>query len=48
MIVKDGLPLSTTEKEGFKEYLKVALFKLPSRRKITRMLDDKYEVIGKS
>lgn len=50
MIVKDGLPLSTTEKEGFKEYSKVAtpLFKLPSRRKITRMLDDKYEVIGKS
>jgi len=47
MIVKDGLPLSMTEKQGFKEYCKIATphFKLPSRRTICRMLDNKYEII---
>lgn len=48
MIARDSLPLSITEKEGFQEYCKIATphFKLPSRRTITRMLDNKYEVIG--
>ncbi|KAF0761937.1 zinc finger BED domain-containing protein 1-like, partial [Aphis craccivora] len=45
MLVKDGLPLSITEKQGFKEYCKIATphFKLPST--ICRMLGHKYEII---
>ncbi|KAE8737688.1 hypothetical protein FOCC_FOCC016845 [Frankliniella occidentalis] len=44
MIAKDNLPLSTTEKVGFKHFCKVAvpLWKPPSRSTVTSMIESKY------
>lgn len=44
MICKDNLPLSCTEKEGMKNFLNTAipLYKAPSRRKITSLVEGKY------
>lgn len=46
MIVKDNMPLNTVEKKGFQNFIKktLPLYKCPSRRSITRMIDTKYDV----
>lgn len=45
MIAKDALPYSLVENEGFKHFIKCAvpLYKVPSRRTITKMIDSKYD-----
>lgn len=54
MICKDNLPLSCTEKDGMKRFLKttVPLYTPKSRQAITRMIENKYEslstVVGRS
>lgn len=47
MIAKDNLPLSVVENEGFQQLMKTVarLYYLPSRKKITRLLDLKYEIL---
>jgi hypothetical protein len=47
MIAKDNLPLSTVENEGFIQLMKTVapLYKLPSRKTITRLLDAKYDIL---
>lgn len=47
MIAKDNLPLSIVENEGFRQLVKtvVPLYTLPSRKKITKLLDAKYEIL---
>ncbi|KAL1516523.1 hypothetical protein ABEB36_000430 [Hypothenemus hampei] len=47
MIVKDNLPLSTTEKPGFQHFIKRALphYKIPARKTITNLLDNKYDIL---
>lgn len=46
MIVKDNLPLNLTEKVGFCCFMKTCLpaYKLPSRKAISKKLEEKYEV----
>ncbi|XP_058817549.1 uncharacterized protein LOC131680853 [Topomyia yanbarensis] len=46
MVAKDNLPLRTVERSGFLRFCKsaVPLYKLPSRRTLTRMLNNKFEV----
>lgn len=48
-IAKDGLPLNTTEHEGFKYLIKVLSphFKLFGRKKLTQLVDAKFEVLSK-
>lgn len=48
MVCKDTLPLNAVEKEGFQYLMKIAvpLYKLPCRRTITQMIDDKYDVLA--
>ncbi|GBP42617.1 Zinc finger BED domain-containing protein 1 [Eumeta japonica] len=48
MIAKDGLPLNTVEKIGFQYLMKVVapLYKVPARKTITHMIDDKYNVLS--
>lgn len=48
MIVKDNLPLNTTEKEGFKHLMKNVspLYKIPGRKSMTKLIDDKYEALS--
>ncbi|CAG5055400.1 unnamed protein product [Parnassius apollo] len=48
MIAKDGLPLNTVEKTGFQYLMKVVapLYKVPARKTITHMIDDKYNVLS--
>lgn len=48
MVVKDHLPLDFVEGSGFKYFSKkaVPLYKVPSRRTFTRLLDDKYDVLS--
>lgn len=48
MIVKDNLPLNTTEKEGFKHLMKniSPLYKIPGRKCMTKLIDDKYEALS--
>lgn len=48
MIAVDNMPLSTTEKRGFKKLMKelVPLYKLPCRNTITQMMKVKYEVLS--
>jgi len=47
MIVKDNMPFNTVEKIGFKNFIQktLPLYKCPSRRSITRMIDIKYDVV---
>lgn len=44
MIAKDNLPLSIVENEGFQRFMKIItpLYKVPSRKTITKLLDAKY------
>lgn len=48
MIAKDGLPLNTVEKAGFNYLMKVVapLYKVPARKTITHMIDDKYDILS--
>lgn len=48
MIAKDNLPLNTCEKEGFKYLMKTVapLYQMPGRKKITDLIDDKYDVLS--
>lgn len=45
-IVSANLPLSTTENDGFKKLMKTVapLYKVPCRKTITKLLDEKYEL----
>lgn len=47
MIAKDNLPLSLVDNEGFQQLMKVVtpLYKVPSRKTFTKLLDAKYEVL---
>ncbi|KAL1487931.1 hypothetical protein ABEB36_015316 [Hypothenemus hampei] len=47
MIVKDNLPLNTSEKAGFQHFMKKVLphFKIPGRTAITHLLDTKFDVL---
>ncbi|XP_046744289.1 E3 SUMO-protein ligase ZBED1-like [Diprion similis] len=49
MVCRDNLPLSTSEHEGFKRFVKKAVpqYKLPCRTTLTRMIDTKYEFFKK-
>lgn len=49
-IAKDNMPLSSVERKGFKNLMKVSvpLYKCPGRMAITRLLEGKYEVISSS
>lgn len=48
MIAKDGLPLNTVEKTGFRYLTKVVapLYKVPARKTMTHMIDDKYDILS--
>jgi zinc finger BED domain-containing protein 1 (E3 SUMO-protein ligase ZBED1) len=48
MLAKDNLPFSTVEAEGFKTFMAtcVPLYKIPSRRTVTKLVDDKYDVLA--
>jgi len=48
MIAKDNMPLSTTEKEGFKYFMQKAapMYKLPSRNTTTNLIKSKYKVLS--
>ena len=48
MVAKDNLPLRTVERDGFLRFCKIVtpLYKIPSRRTLTRMLDDKFEILS--
>lgn len=48
MIARDNLPLRTVERDGFIHFCKVALplYKLPSRKKLTEMIDSKFEILS--
>lgn len=48
MLVKDNMPLSTTEKDGFNYFVKRALplYKAPSRKTITKLISSKYDVLS--
>lgn len=48
MIAKDNLPFSTTEKEGFKTFMKIVapLYKIPGRKKVTTLIEEKYKFLS--
>lgn len=48
MIAKDNLPLATVEKEGFRTFVKTIapLYKIPSRKTITSLIEEKYEFLS--
>jgi hypothetical protein len=48
MIAKDYLPFSTVKKEGFQTFMKTVapLYKIPSRKKITGLIEEKYEFLS--
>ncbi|XP_071644462.1 zinc finger BED domain-containing protein 4-like [Temnothorax longispinosus] len=48
MIAKDNLPFATVEKEGFLTFMKTVapLYKIPSRKKITSLIEEKYEFLS--
>lgn len=48
MICKDNLPLNTSEKDGFKFFIKCVepLYKVPSKKTITRLIDEKYHFLS--
>jgi len=49
MICKDNMPLNTTKKEGFRHFIQSVepLYKIPGRKAVTSMLDDKYNFLSK-
>lgn len=48
MIAKDNLPFQTVENEGFQYLLKTVapLYKLPGRKSITKLMEEKYELLS--
>lgn len=48
MVASDNQPLSIVENKGFMKFCKTAvpLYKLPSRRTFTKMMDNKYDVLS--
>lgn len=48
MIAKDNLPFTTVENEGFQRFMKKfsPLYKIPSRKKITNLIEEKYEFLS--
>ncbi|OXU27203.1 hypothetical protein TSAR_015047 [Trichomalopsis sarcophagae] len=48
MLAKDNLPFRTVEKEGFLEFIKALnlFYKPPSRKSITKLVEEKYEYLG--
>ncbi|XP_066596475.1 E3 SUMO-protein ligase ZBED1-like [Prorops nasuta] len=48
MIAKNNLPYNTVEKEWFKLFMQtiLPLYKIPTRKTITQLLDEKYEVLS--
>lgn len=48
MIAADDMPLMTTERRGFKKFLKVVVprYTPPSRKTITRYMDAKYDTLS--
>ncbi|XP_076666311.1 E3 SUMO-protein ligase ZBED1-like [Andrena cerasifolii] len=48
MIAKDGMPYQIVEKEGFKTFVKAItpLYKLPCRKTVTNMIEEKYVVMS--
>ncbi|XP_036143022.1 uncharacterized protein LOC105840848 [Monomorium pharaonis] len=50
MIAKDNMPFATVEKKGFRTFMKMVspLYKIPSRKKITNLVEEKYEFLSES
>lgn len=50
MIAKDNLPCATVEKEGFQYLMRIVvpLYKIPGRKTITRLIEEKYTVLSTS
>jgi len=48
MIVKDNLPFCIVEKEGFQTFVNtlLPLYKIPSRKSITHLIEEKYELLS--
>lgn len=48
MLVKDNMPLSSVEKDGFNYFMKKVLpiYKVPSRKTITKLISSKYNVLS--
>jgi len=48
MLVKDNMPLWSTEKDGFKLLMKTVApkYKIPSRKTITKLISSKYDVLS--
>ncbi|XP_025207175.1 zinc finger BED domain-containing protein 6-like [Melanaphis sacchari] len=48
MLVKDNMPLWSTEKDGFKYFMKTVapMYKIPSRKTITKLISTKYDVLA--
>lgn len=47
MMMKDGLPLDTPEKKGFRLFVRTLqpLYKAPSEPTLTKLLEEKYDVL---
>lgn len=48
MLVKDNMPLSSTEKDGFKYFMNkvIPMYKVPSRKTITQLINSKYDILS--
>ncbi|KAL4119982.1 hypothetical protein QTP88_012732 [Uroleucon formosanum] len=48
MLVKDNMPFWSTEKDGFKYFMKTVapMYKIPSRKTITKLISTKYDVLA--
>jgi hypothetical protein len=48
MLVKDNMPLWSTEKDGFKLLMKTVApkYKIPSRKTIIKLISSKYDVLS--
>lgn len=48
MIAKDNQPFQIVEDEGFQHFVKTAipLYKVPDRKSITRLMEEKYELLS--
>lgn len=48
MIAKDNLPFRIVEKEGFQTFMNTVLplYKIPSRKSITHLMEEKYEPLS--
>lgn len=48
MIVKDDMPFSTVEKEGFRTFMRTVspLYKIPCRTIVTTLIEEKYALLS--